>query len=88
MAKKTFKQEKTPAAMAFISPVQEQQPETKSKRVQLLLKPSVWEDLQKIAHMERRSLNDLINRIGEQYAEREAKKVEQYNEIYGKELHK
>lgn len=59
--------------------------ETKSKRIQVLIRPSVWERLQKIAYMERHSFNDLLNEICERYAEQEAEQVTRYDEIYGEE---
>ena len=42
-------------------------PETRSKRLQLLLTPSLHDNLKKIAQTENRSLNDLINCILEAY---------------------
>lgn len=89
MAKKTFKQESSAPAMSYISQPQDQpQQETKSKRIQVLIRPSVWERLQKIAYMERHSFNDLLNEICERYAEQEAEKVTRYDEAFGEELHK
>lgn len=79
MAKKTFKDSIGNPAMQFIStPVAEAQEapegykvnpqyiETKSKRVQLLMKPSTVEKLRARAKAEGRSLNDLINTILEE----------------------
>lgn len=81
MAKKTFKGSMDNPAMQFISTPttkpQEKAPEgykpnpeyieTKSKRVQLLMKPSLLETLRARAKNEERSLNDLINSILEEY---------------------
>lgn len=79
MAKKTFKDSIGNPAMQFISaPVAEAQEapegykvnpqyiETKSKRVQLLMKPSTVAKLRARATAEGRSLNDLINSILEE----------------------
>lgn len=80
MAKKTFKDSIGNPALQFISaPVAEspakapagykanpQYVETKSKRVQLLVKPSTVEKLRARATAEGRSLNDLINSILEE----------------------
>jgi hypothetical protein len=57
--------------------------ETKSKRLNLLLQPSVFEDVTKIAHMKRTSANDLINAILKDYAEREAETISKYNAVFG-----
>jgi hypothetical protein len=57
--------------------------ETKSKRLNLLLQPSVFEDVTKIAHMKRTSANDLINAILKDYAEREAETIMKYDEVFG-----
>ena len=80
--KKSFKSDLNPA-MQFISVPQETSdkpqkitesqkakpiyPETRSKRLQLLLTPSLHDNLKKIAQSENRSLNDLINSILESY---------------------
>lgn len=45
--------------------------ETRSKRVQLLMQPSLHEQLKDRAKKEKRSFNDLINSILEEYLERE-----------------
>ena len=42
-------------------------PEYKKERLQLLLKPSTKEDLKKIAQKDKISVNELINRILEDY---------------------
>lgn len=49
-------------------------PETKSERLQLLLKPSIKKGLQKAAHEEYTSMNDLANDIFAEYLERRAGK--------------
>ena len=80
MAKKTFKESMGNPAMQFIStptaPKKEEIPEgykrnpefieTKSKRVQLLVKPSTVEKLKARAKAEERSFNDLVNSILEE----------------------
>lgn len=57
--------------------------QTKSKRLNLLLRPALLEDLKKIAAMERTSVNDLINTVLGEYAEREADQIEKYNSVFG-----
>ena len=56
--------------------------EIKSKRLNLLIYPSLLADLKKIAHMERRSVNDLINDVLSRYAEQEAEKIETYDKVF------
>jgi len=58
--------------------------ETKSQRVNLLLKESIWADLDKIATMNKQSKNDLINVILEQYLSQseQQKTIQKYNEIF------
>lgn len=57
--------------------------ETKSKRLNLLLYPSLLENLKKIAAMQRTSVNDLINTVLDDYTEKEADQIERYNQIFG-----
>ena len=94
MAKKSFKTAavKDNPAVSYIS-APEVQPEirytaeaaaeTKSKRVNLLLRPSVYRQIEKLAAMQRTSPNDLINTILASYAEQERDTIEKYNEIFG-----
>ena len=92
MAKKSFKADMetqaTGAAMAFISRPQDEQEkpiERKTKRLNLLIKPSVYNDLRKIAHMNRTSVNSLIDIIIEDYTEKNRDTIERYGAIYGEE---
>lgn len=61
------------------------EPETKSKRLNLLLYPSLLEDLKKIATMQRRSVNDLINEILSVYTEEQLKTIEKFNQVFNEE---
>lgn len=56
--------------------------ERKSKRLNLLLVPSVMKDLVKIAHMRRTSVNDLINTVLKDYAETESSAVKRYDDFF------
>lgn len=49
-------------------------PETKTARMQLLLKPSTKEGLRKAAHEEYTYVNNLVNKILEEWLERRAGK--------------
>ena len=57
--------------------------ETKSKRLNLILQPSLFENMSKIAHMRQTSVNDLINTLLREYAEREAETINKYDNIFG-----
>lgn len=95
MAKKVFKIDENPA-LAFISGKGMQQidntynatpqivseNETKSKRLNLLLYPSLLENLKKIAAMQRTSVNDLINTVLGGYAEKEIAQIEHYDQTF------
>ena len=57
--------------------------ETKSKRLNLLLQPSVVVDMGKIAAMKRSSVNDLINAILKDFITQEASTLAKYEEVFG-----
>jgi len=57
--------------------------ETKSKRINLLIQPSVIEDMGKIAHMKQTSVNDLINTVLKNYVKREASTISKYEDVFG-----
>ena len=56
--------------------------ETKSKRLNLLIQPSVLEDFSKVAFMERTSMNDLINTMIKSYCDAHREEVETYNKYF------
>lgn len=57
--------------------------ERKTKRLNLLLRPSVMEDLQKIATMRRTSVNDLINEALQAFAQKNKPLIIQHDEVFG-----
>lgn len=59
--------------------------EVKSKRLNLLLKPSLFEKISKIATVDRTSVNDIVNRALEQYAQQKSDAIERYNSFYENE---
>ena len=98
-SKKTFKDIETmPTAAAFMSfpdflgqiqgQTQQDQPERKSKRLNLLLKPSLFEDLRKIAQLQRTSVNDLINTVLEAYRGEHTEDIEKYKAVFESEGNK
>ena len=89
-SKKTFKsevQQPRPAAASFISkPEAEGNPEgveLKSKRLNLLLKPSIFIGIDKIATMQRLSVNEVINQVLGEYAEAHSDLIAKYNDVFG-----
>lgn len=60
------------------------QQERKTKRLNLLLQPSMLEDLSKIAYMKKTSINDLINSVLKEYTATESASIIKYNEVFEK----
>jgi ribosome biogenesis GTPase A len=58
--------------------------EIKSRRVNWLLFPSIFEDLKKIATMKLTTINDLVNKILKDYNAREAETINQYDAVFNK----
>ena len=56
--------------------------ELKTKRLNLLIKPSLFEKLTKIAHMEQTSVNELINSVLSDYTTSKKKTIERYAEVF------
>ena len=87
MARKTFKESmgkstKDNAALAFITAAQDEPTEErKSKRLNLLIKPSLFADVEKLAHMQRTSVNGLINDLLAAYAADHRDTIDEYNRI-------
>lgn len=95
MAKKAFKGENP--ALQFITTDSElskpkktspliRKPETKSKRLNLLLKPSLMQGLSKAAHMEKTSVNQLIHSVLEEYLAENKELIERYDNIFGQDV--
>lgn len=51
------------------------------KRISLSVLPSLYEDIQKIAYVQRRSLSDLIGEQLEQYRKEHESELKEYKEI-------
>ena len=56
--------------------------ETKSKRLNLLIRPTLLQNFTKAAHMKRTSVNDLLNKIIADYIEKEEDAIKLYNQTY------
>lgn len=93
MAKKSFKTDNP--AMQFITDnkqstdythnAEEQEKETKSKRLNLLIQPSLLKDLKKIAYVKRVSLNELITSTMQEYTDTQGEAIKKYNDFVGEE---
>lgn len=59
--------------------------EIKSKRLTLLLKPSLFENMSKIATIKRTSVNEAINKAVEEYIQRRTDVIEKYNLVFDDE---
>ncbi len=62
-------------------------PKTKrenKKRISLAVYPSDYNDLQKIAYVDRQSVSDIITKLIQKYVETNADKLEEYDRITGK----
>lgn len=88
-SKKSFKTELgkgSGAAASYLtttqSTVTNEVNELKSKRVNLLIKPSVYQDIAKIATMKRISVNELINTALESYAADHKELIAKYNKTF------
>lgn len=57
--------------------------ETKSKRLNLLMFPSVCQDITKIAAMKRCSANELINAVLQQYIADNQELIKKYDDVFG-----
>lgn len=94
MAKKSFKatiEESNSPATAFISqPIEkeaasqneEKKPERKSVRVNLLFRPSTKDSIDKLAFINKTSINDLINTVLDAYIEEHKADIEKYNSFF------
>lgn len=56
--------------------------ETKSKRLNLLIQPSLYEDLNKIATMQKDSINNLITNVLAEHRDRNKDLIEKYNKVF------
>lgn len=59
--------------------------ETKTKRLNLLILPSLFQDLEKVATMKRTSVNNLINLVLKDYVDENIDLISLYREVFGDE---
>lgn len=88
----TLQAEKEAAAAAFMSQTGTDQPEgqdtakkkkeRKSERLNLTITPSNKEDLVIMSHIERRSINQIIDSLVDEYLEANQEKISAYRELF------
>lgn len=93
MARKSFKKEikkrETPAGKLLLKSKDKSKRkkkqkdfETKSARLNLLIKPGTKKSIGKLATIERISTNELINRVLEKYIKSNSKNIDRYDKFY------
>lgn len=58
------------------------QKETKSKRLNLLIRPSLLKEFAKIAYMQQTSVNDLINQLIAKHVEEKSATITEYDRLF------
>ena len=53
------------------------------KRISLSVLPSVYEDIQKIAYMQRKSTSEAVQEMMEEYRKRNIRKLREYDQLQG-----
>ena len=59
--------------------------ERRTERVNLIVSPRLKEDIHKIAHMKRTSINSIANLLMEKYIEENKTLIDKYNDIFGED---
>jgi len=57
--------------------------ETKTKRVNLIIQPTLFEEFKKISYMKKTSTNDLICEVLKKYCSENAELLKRYDEVFG-----
>lgn len=53
------------------------------KRISLSVLPSLYEDIQKIAYMQRKSTSEAVQEMMEEYRKRNIRKLREYDQLHG-----
>lgn len=53
------------------------------KRISLSVRPSIYEGIQKIAYVDRRSVSELVEEMMEDYQKRHSDKLEEFRQLQG-----
>lgn len=56
------------------------------KRISLSVLPSLYEDIQKIAYMQRKSTSEAVQEMMEEYRKRNIRKLREYDQLQGESL--
>lgn len=56
--------------------------ETKSKRLNLLIRPGILKEFAKIAYMQQTSVNDLINQLITEHVEKKPETIQEYDRLF------
>lgn len=57
--------------------------ETKTQRLNLLVKPSTYDKIYKITYMRQDSINNIVNEFLEEYIKNNAGEIERYDSVFG-----
>ncbi len=58
------------------------QEETKSKRLNLLIRPGILKEFAKIAYMQQTSVNELINQLIAEHVEKKPETIQEYDRLF------
>lgn len=72
-------------AQAKEMPSNNDKQEVKSVRVNLLFRPTVKRNIEKLAQMKQTSINDLLNVVMAEYIEEHYSEIEKYNSVFGED---
>ena len=72
---------KTPLFVNNITEVWHRENREIKKLVSLSVMPSLYEDIQKIAHVQRRSISSVVGKLMEQYSAQHKKELVEYRKI-------
>lgn len=59
----------------------EKEERERKKRVSLSIRPSVYEDIQRIAYVQRKSVSDLMDSLMEKYRAEHTEELEEYKKL-------
>ncbi|UWX57087.1 hypothetical protein NY406_07615 [Chlorobaculum sp. MV4-Y] len=75
-------QETHPAEPTVNPPPAKKREETKSKRLNLLIRPGILKEFAKIAYMQQTSVNDLINQLITEHVEKKPETIQEYDRLF------
>ena len=75
--------EQTPMAAASSGRGRPKENRELKKRISLSVLPSLYEDIQKIAYMQRKSTSEAVQEMMEEYRKRNIRKLREYDQLQG-----